>query len=155
VKGNPEDIFEALFETICGINTAETPLVTMSRRWVPWSAVGDGAMPAFFQMQSPGIEQAQRTHMGLNRYVLRASLFFYFAVSVADKDTPTSPALNAYYTAVDQILMPTIQSPSGNKQQLGGQVGIENAWIDGTVLFDEGLVNPPALLVFPIAILTG
>jgi hypothetical protein len=157
MKNNAEQIFEALFELVAGIGepvngvASATPLATSSRRWRAWSTVGSAEMPAFFQMQTPGIKQVQTGHLGLTKYQLKAALFFYFAVNVDDTADATSPTLNAYYAAVDAALQPTIAG--GWKQQLGGLV--ENCWIDGDVLFDEGLITPPAMLVFPITILTG
>jgi hypothetical protein len=63
--------------------------------------------------------------------------------------------LNAYFGAVDLVLQPTIGPWQGARQQLGGQVGIENCWIDGKVVFDSGEIEPPGALVFPISIITG
>src|ERR1700735_3061087 len=138
-----ETIYAALFNQICGINGPTTPLQTMSRRWRPWAEVGSAEMPAFFQMQVPGDSQDQKQVYGLTRYELQALLIFYFSVNTADITTVMSTVLNNYFTAIDNILKPDIRTPGGNKQQLGLLNGIENAWIKGTVIFDEGLTSPP------------
>lgn len=163
MRVDPETIYQALFNTICGINAPQaggapslTPLTTMSRRWRKWDQVGDELMPAFYQFQPPdGIKVDQVRQFGPGRYRLKADLYFYIAVSIGDLTTPTSPVLNAYFKAVDQILYPTIQSPGGARQQLGLGPGVEHCWIDGTVIFDEGLLNPPAILMVPITIISG
>jgi hypothetical protein len=150
-----ETIYAALFKQICGINSGTTPLNVMSRRWRHWSKVGSAEMPAFFQMQVPGETQDQKQVFGLTRYELNALLFFYFPVNDADINSPIAPTLNAYFDAVNNIMAPDIRTPGGNKQQLGLLNGIENAWIRGTVIMDEGLEVPPALLVVPISIVSG
>jgi hypothetical protein len=152
MKLDPETIFQALFKTICSVNSPATPLKTMSRKWRKWDDVGDAPMPAFYQMQMPFDTQDQKRVFGPTRYELQALLFFYFAVSTSDPQ-PISPTLNTYFKAIDVAMAPTIAM--GNKQNLGLGNGIENAWIRGTVAMDEGLVSPPAMLVIPVTVLTG
>jgi hypothetical protein len=168
MKATAEQIYQALFDLVCTINTPATPLATMSRRWRKWDESGI-LFPAFYQMQTPGINTGQERNprgFGLTRYELKAALFFYFEVDTGDTTTPISTTLNAYYNAIDLVLQPSIISAQAGinqkpnqmqsaRQQLGGQVGIEHCYIDGIVQFDEGLVNPPAMLVFPITIVTG
>ena len=151
-----EQIYEALFQNICQINTPATPLKTMGRRWIKWDQLGDVKLPAFYQRQRPdGIGVSQKV-FGASKYHLHAELWFYFATDVGNiNGPPTSPMLNNYFTAVDNIMRPTVQSAGGARQQLGLGIGIENAWIDGEVGMDEGLVAPPAILMIPITITTG
>lgn len=167
MKSTPEQIYAALFQQICTVNTPATPLEVMSRRWRKWDE-SSLVFPAFYQMEL-GIENSQEKSpkgFGPQRYTLKALLFFYFAVDIGDTTTPSSPTLNAYYTAIDDVMQPSIISAiaapnmkpnqmQSARQQLGGDVGIEHAYIDGVVQFDEGLVNPPAMLVVPITVLTG
>lgn len=174
MKSTAEDIYAALFQQICTINTpapgaavSQTPLNVMSRRWRKWDESGL-LFPAFYQMEL-GIDNSQEKSprgFGPQRYTLKALLFFYFEVDVADTINPISPTLNLYYNAIDLAMQPTIisgiagpnQKPNqmqSARQQLGGNVGIEHAYIDGVTQFDEGLVNPPAMLVVPITIISG
>jgi len=158
-----EAIYQALFETVCSINSPQpdkqpslTPLATMSRRWQKWDQIGDTAMPALFQMEPPdGIKISQIRTFGPSRYKLSASIWIYLPVDSGYLITPTSPKLNAYFNAIDAVLQPPIQSPGGARQQLGLGPAIEHCWIDGTVVFDEGLTSPPAILMFPVSILCG
>lgn len=158
-----ETIYNALFNTVCGINAPQpngqpslTPLVTMSRRWVKWDQIGDIPLPGLFQMQPPeGIGVSEKRQFGPKRYVLHAAIFIYLPVDSGNLNTPSSPQLNAYFKAIDDILGPTIQSPGGARQQLGLGPAIEEAAIDGNVIYDEGLVAPPAMLIFPITIICG
>jgi len=163
MRVNPEVAYNALFNQVCGINKNQanghpsfTPLRTMSRRWVKWDEIGDLPMPAFFQMQPPtGANASQVGKFGITKWHLKAELWFYFAVDVGDLHTPTSTVINNYLAAVDLILQPTIQSPGGARQQLGLGPGLENAWIDGTVITDEGIFTPPAILMVPVTMTMG
>lgn len=150
-----ENVYQALFDTICGINSSATPLKTMSRRWVQWTQIADIPMPAFYQRQFPGAKFSQAKIFGPTRYLYKAELWFYFATNVDDLDAVTSTQINNYLAAIDAILGPSIQSPGGARQQLGQGPKIEHAWIDGEVMMDEGLIVPPAILLVPVSILTG
>ena len=128
----------------------------MSRRWVEWSQIGDIPLPAFFQMQPPqGIKVTQARQFGPSKYEGHAYLWIYLASDSGNLQVPTSPMLNAYFAAIDAALQPSIQSPGGARQQLGLGPGLEHVWIDGAVLFDEGLTAPPAMLMVPITFLCG
>jgi hypothetical protein len=158
-----ETIYQALFNYVCGIGAplpggkpSLTPLVTKSRRWMKWDQLGDIPMPAFFQMQPPqGVNVSQSKIFGPSRYKLHADLWFYLPVDSGNLNTPTSPQLNNYFAAIDALFQPQLQSPGGARQQLGLGPSIEQCWIDGTVIFDEGLVTPPAVLLVPISIVCG
>ena len=153
-----EVIYQALFNLVCTIATPQstTPLITKSRRWKKWDQIGDIPMPAFYQMEpSGGISVSQTKMFGPSRYKLHADLWFYLAVDTGNSSQPTSPILNAYFDAIDAVMQPTIQSPGGARQQLGLGPALEHAWIDGNVIFDEGLEVPPAALIVPVSILCG
>ncbi len=158
-----ETIYQALFELVGSIAAPQpgglaslTPLVTKSRRWQKWDQVGDEAMPAFFQMQPPqGIGISQQRTFGPSRYKLHADLWIYLAVDSGNLQAPTSPQLNNYFQAIDALFQPQIRSTGGARQQLGLGPAIEQCWIDGTVVYDEGLTSPPAILMFPISIVCG
>jgi hypothetical protein len=107
-------------------------------------------------MEPPdGIKTTQIRQFGPTRYQLHASLWIYLPVDSGNLQAPTSPALNAYFSAIDLVMQPTIQSPGGARQQLGLGPGVEHAWIDGQTIFDEGLTSPPAILNLPISIVCG
>ena len=160
----PETVYQTLFEFICQIAAPQsdgspslTPLQTKSRHWRPWDTVGSDAMPAFFQLQPPNaFRMSQNRAPGQHVYKLHASLFFYFAVDVDNFETTPSTTLNNYFTAIDNLLRPPIQSPGGSRQQIGLGPGVENVLVDGeNIVMDEGLINPPAILLVPLTILLG
>jgi len=150
-----ENVYQALFDKVCQINSSSTPLITSSRRWRSWENYGDIAMPAFYQRQFPGAKLSQVRTFGPTRYLYHAELWFYFATDVNDFETVTSTVINNYLAAVDAILAPDVRTPGGARQQLGLGPQIEHCWIDGSVIMDEGLVVPSAILLIPVSILTG
>lgn len=162
-----ETIYNAIFNQACSINSPTasgapslTPLLTMSRRWVEWSQIGDIPMPALYQMEPPDGINIVRGQRGIQKYELTAFLFLYLAVDSGNLTTPTSPNLNAYFDAVDRAFQSSIVALNGKpnmggRQQLGLGPALEEVWIDGRVTFDEGLVAPPAMLVFKIKAICG
>ena len=162
-----ETIYQAIFAQACSINTPKaggapslTPLATMSRRWVHWDQAGDYPMPALYQMEPPDGINFVRPQRGVIKYELTAFLYFYFAVDSGNLNIPFSPTLNAYFNAVDLAFQPSIEALNGKpnqggRQQLGLGPGIEECWIDGRVVFDEGLLAPPGLLKFTVKAICG
>lgn len=162
-----EIIYQAVFDVACSINAPQngqpslTPFTTMTRRWVKWDQVGDEAMPWLGQMQPPnGIKISEVRQFGPRKYLLSTEIWIYLAVDSGNLNVPNSPRLNAYFNAIDAAFQPSILAWNGipnqsGRQQLGLGPGIEHCWIDGTVVFDEGLLEPPAILKFPISVLCG
>lgn len=146
-----EEIFAALFALAQTANTQATPFAVMSRRFIPWSERTNLEAAELYQIQ---LEQpaSQAVHFGLTKWTLKALWVGYFPVNTDDLATPTSPTLNIYMDALEAALRgPQTATP---KQTLGGLVN--NAFIDGTVLIDEGLNSgPPALISIPITINVG
>ena len=162
-----ETVYQAIFAQACSINTPQangnpslTPLITMSRRWIEWSQIGDIPMPALYQMEPPDGINLVRGQRGVIKYELTAFIFIYFAVDSGNLNTPFSPVLNAYFNAVDLAFQPSIvalngKPNQGGRQQLGLGPALEEVWIDGRVVFDEGLVAPPGMLVFRVKAICG
>lgn len=144
-----EEIFAALFALAQTANTQATPFAVMSRRFIPWAQRENLEAPELYQLQleQPG---TQKGHFALTTWNLKALWVCYFPVNTDDLTTPTSPTLNNYMDALEAA----IKAPPSRKQNLGGLV--ENAYIDGQVLIDEGLNSgPPALISIPITINVG
>jgi len=162
-----ETIYQAIFDQACSINASRvggapslTPLTTMSRRWVHWDQAGDVPMPALYQLEPPNGINIVRGQRGIRKYEISAFLFIYFAVDSGNQINPTSPTLNNYFNAIDDAFEPSIialngKPNQGGRQQLGLGPALEECWIDGQVIFDEGLLSPPGLLKFNIKAICG
>ena len=117
-------------------------------------------MPALFQMEPPDGINIVRGQRGIRKYELTAFLFIYLAVDSGNLSTPISPSLNAYFNAIDAAFEPTIVAINGQPQQSGRQQlglgpSVEEVWLDGRAVFDEGLLAPPALLKFTVKAICG
>jgi hypothetical protein len=143
-----EPIYDALFALAQNANTTQTPFTIMSRRWIAWDQMSAEQSPALFQMQGmPKVEGAVR---GLPVFRLPVDWYVYLSTDPTDLNTPTSPPLNNYLTALINAVLPKIQ---GQKQTLGGLV--ESVYIDGEIVLDEGVITSPAVIKIPLVILTG
>jgi hypothetical protein len=143
-----EPIYAALFALGYAAASTATPITSASRRWIAWDQMTAEQSPAFFQREpSFAISGGVR---GLPKFEFKAEWYLYLTTDPGDLTTVTSTPLNNYATALVNAIMPSIQ---GTKQTLGGLV--ENAYIDGRVIVDEGLVSSPAVLFIPITILAG
>lgn len=143
-----EPIYAALFAIGSSIHGSSTPLTTMSRRWVSWDQMAPELSPAFYQRQPPfDVAGGAR---GIPKFELKAEWYVYLATDPTDFSTVTATALNNYVTALITALQGSLP---GAKQTLGGLV--ENAYVDGKVILDEGLISSPAVALIPITILTG
>lgn len=161
-----ETIYNAMFNQTCSINNtlpsgqpSLTPFAYMSRRWQHWDQIGDIPMPALFQLEPSDSVSIVRGQRGIQKYEITAFQFIYLAVDSGNLNTPMSPTLNAYFNAVDSAFQSSItgiqgQPQQSGRQQLGLGPGLEECWISN-VSFDEGLVAPPAMLVFKIKATCG
>lgn len=154
-----EEIFAALFALAQTANTQATPFAAMSRRFIPWSERSDLEAAELYQLQ---LEQpaSQATHFGLTKWNMKALWVVYLPVNTDDLVTATSPSLNNYMDALEAVL----RGPQNAqvKQTLRTVINgvavdlVNNAYIDGSVLIDEGLNSgPPALISIPITINVG
>jgi hypothetical protein len=162
-----ETVYRAIFAQACSINApqangnpSQTPLITMSRRWVHWDQVGDIPMPALYQLQPADGIRLVHGERGITKYELTAFLFLYFAVDSGNLNASASPLLNSYFNAMDLAFQPSLialngKPNMGGRQQLGLGPALEECWIDGRVPFDEGLLAPPAMLVFTVKAICG
>jgi hypothetical protein len=143
-----EPIYAAIFALAQAANTQATPFSTMSRRWVSWDQTNPEQCPALFQLQrSPKLD---RRASGVPRISLPVDWYVYLPSDPADLVTVTSTVINNYMTALLNAILPTLQ---GDKQTLGGLV--YDAYVDGDITLDEGLLSSPAVFRVPIIALTG
>jgi hypothetical protein len=150
-----EEIYQALFTLVCGMNTAQTPFNLMSRRWQSWATVPANSLPALFQQEL--IEEADQHKLGgVTRWRLKPIIWIYLPVDET-LNAVQSTIMNNYKDALDLIMQagpaPTYPGawPGGAVQSLGGLV--MNAFIEGPSVMDEGLVSPPAILKTNITII--
>lgn len=143
-----EPIYAALFALAQAANTSDTPFTIMSRRWIAWDQMTAEQSPALFQLQGPApVEGAVR---GLPKFSLQVDWYVYLSTDPTDLNTPTSPPLNNYLTALINAVLPKLQ---GQKQILGGLAA--DVYIDGDIILDEGVISSPAVIKIPLIILTG
>jgi hypothetical protein len=146
-----EEIFAALFAQAQLASTATTPFAVLSRRYVPFSERTDLEDAELYQVELNQTGK-QTGHFGLTKWDMKALWVCYFPVDTDDLKTLTSPTLNNYLDALEAAMQPV--TGAGPKQTLGGLVN--NAFIDGDVIIDEGLNSgPPALISIPITINVG
>lgn len=143
-----EPIMAALFALAQSVNSPATPFKIMSRRFRHFNDVKPEEMPAFFQMQFPGIK-TERGERGIPVKKRRAYWAVYLPKSQGLNDV-VSPLMNQYYDALSNVLLPG--GPQG-RQTLGGLC--INAYEDGMGLADEGLLTTPSMILIPITILNG
>jgi hypothetical protein len=143
-----EPAAQALFKMAESTNSPANPYKVMSRRWRHFKDVSPNDMPALFQYQLPGftVEKGARS---LPVFRFRFYWMVYLPVS-AGMNSPTSPVINNYMTALIKALLPT---PTMPRNTLGNLV--YDCYIDGQGLMDEGLLQTPSLIGLPITILTG
>lgn len=143
-----EPIYAALFAVAQSAKSDAIPFTTMSRRWIAWDQMASEQSPALFQRQPP--LDVQGGARGLPKFELKAEWYIYLATDPSDLSTVTATALNNYVTALISALQGSIP---GQQQTLGGLV--QNAYVDGQIVLDEGLISSPAVALIPITILTG
>ena len=145
-----EPIFKALFDLLSTAVPAGSPqFVTKGRRLRIWDEVDAADQPALFLVQGPMV--ASQQHFGLTKWEMKATAWIYFRAE-ASPDPAYYPAktINDYVDAVEAALTP---DPLGPTQTLGKLV--VHCWIDGPVVFDEGVTDGQAVIVIPVTVLTA
>jgi hypothetical protein len=138
---NREAIYKALYAKLQRIDGIRD----IGRRLKPWTDVLE--FPAVFLAQ--GNEQNIKGGRGLpNKYELSPSIYLYVKVEVGEIP---GPVLNEFLDSITQALKPA--EGAENKQTLGGLV--EDCWIDGQVITDEGTLGEMAVAVIPIKIVVA
>lgn len=143
---NPEAIATALFNLLVSQNAFT--FNTTSRRGSIWSNVPPASQP-YMALIERGAAGVQNSAIGLQKWTLRFLVLVYLRT---DADPITIPAtqINAALLAIANIMN---SSPIGGKQTLGGLVN--NAWIDGEVLIDTGIIDQQCALIIPISVECG
>lgn len=139
---NRENIYASLFgliQTVPGVSN-------ISRKLTHW---GDcPQFPALYLHQKG--ESVRKSGRRLpSIHTMSCEVYVY--VRVGDGDLSAS-ALNALTDLVSAAIAPAHPSVL-NQQTLGGQV--EDCWIDGEIVTDEGTLGNIGVAIIPISILVG
>jgi hypothetical protein len=148
---NPrEAISEALFTQLQkanGTGAGQFNFQSFERGLKSWGSVPAANQPAAFLVKWK--ESLTQVNLGLTVYVLDYLLVIYLQV---DPSTGTvgETTCNAILDALDLALQ---SKPPYEKQSLGGLV--INAWIEGEVMIDTGILDQQAAIFVPIKVRTG
>lgn len=123
------------------------PFKLVSRQPQPWTNLDAGNLPALFQWERG--ETEKQTTYGLGRWTAKVAWMVLFQPSQNASDVVAS-RMNPVLDALEASLLADVP---GQKQTLGGLV--ENAWIDGEVIKELGVLSTIAALVIPITVITG
>jgi hypothetical protein len=135
---NRETIWQGVFAFLQNL----APFLETGRTVKHWDNCDN--FPALFMEQ--GAETVTKTGRGLPQsYTMTADIYLY--VRNESNGTP-APQVNALLDAVDAALKPT--TPDG-RVTLGGLV--HDAWIEGQIARDEGVLGQIGVAVVPLKIL--
>lgn len=173
-----EQVYAALFQLLLTANDQlpdELKFVTTGRKLLAWTDVPEPNQPAMFLKQGPqeGF-QGQPKHAstvyttGLPTWIWTCNVWIYFRLDAANLQQPVVPdqIVNAYIDAIEKVITGVPGQPGqynyavgGNLQTLasvnGGVPLVFNTWFDGTVNFDDGLLDNQGVISIPISILIG
>ncbi len=145
IRFNPEAIANALFILLGQANYA---FASMDRRGhLPQNTV-IANQPHLCLVQVSGTA-VQDTAIGLTKWRLEFWVLVYIRVD-ANPSTVPATAWNAALQAIANVMSSV---PPGERQTLGGIVN--NAWIDGELLFRGGIEDEQTSMKIPIIVETG
>ncbi len=157
---NLEPLYAALFAFLSGIVDAEgVPVFRHTTRILqPWSNFTDEMQPTLCQTQLDE-DESERGPMGPARLECRAGVTIWY--KFGEPPALSSPQANLLIGYVRQALKATqigpdgkfYPKPIGSKQTLGGKV--ENCYIKGRVVIDEGVLDHQGCVFIPIVFIMG
>lgn len=123
---------------------------TTARKGRIWTEVPDAAQPAMFLFQIG--EVGSQKNYGLYKWHLHFWCLIYLKADASDADAGTTveTTINNVLDAIEKALQPVI----GTINTLGLR-GITNAWIDGQVSIDTGVLDQQCAIVIPITVEAG
>ena len=142
---NPEVIANALFILL---GQANYPFASMDRRGHLPQNTTIANQPHMCMVQVSGTA-VQDTAIGLTKWRLEFWVLVYIRVD-ANPSTVPATAWNAALLAIANVMQSV---PPGERQTLGGLVN--NAWIDGELLFRGGIEDEQTSMKIPIMVETG
>ncbi len=143
---DPEKIAVALFTLLSSITSFT--FVTFDRHGQLPINVPPPNQP-YLGLVELGMSQVENQAQGLEKWLLHFRVLVYIR---ADATPSTIPAteINAALKAVVEIMR---SSPMAERQTLGGIV--DNAWIEGEILMDTGILDQQCALLIPIIVDCG
>jgi hypothetical protein len=144
-----EAVAAALFTQLAGTKIGGvSPFNTTGRRARIWSDLSPGDQPAMFLIHT-GEQAVQNQAPGLTKWMLHFEVLIYARVDPSPSSTPDT-FINAILDALDAQMQTT---PPGERQTLGGV--IYNAWIEGQIFIDTGILDQQIAILVPIRVMTG
>lgn len=113
-----------------------------------YATTGIENQPALFLIPFGG-QTTQDQAFGIMKYLLEYSVLVYTRAEEGSKKIPQT-LLNQCWAAVDTALR---GKPPGQKQTLDGLV--ENAWIEGQITMQPGILDQQCALEIPIRAITA
>lgn len=151
-----EDVAVALFNRLKGVQFLGPDGQTLvgfqstSRKGQMWDNVPPANQPSLmlFQVAEEG---TQKQAIGLYKWTIKFWCLIYLRADATDADSGATveTQINSILDAIEKAMQPII----GEKQTLGGLVN--NAWIEGDVVVDTGIIDQQCAIVIPILAQTG
>ena len=129
-----------------GTSVPQIPFKLFIREGIMWDKLSGQQPAAELIKVSEGWAQ---NALGLPKYVLHYWLLVY-AKSQGLENTPDETFINQCLDAFDAAMAP---KPPYQKQTLGNLVN--NAWIEGDVMVDQGILDQQMAIVIPVKVETG
>jgi hypothetical protein len=145
ISFDPEVIANALF---IRLGQTSYPFKAMDRRGKIWANVNASDQP-YLALIERGGTGVQNEAIGLQKWTLHFLVLVYIQAD-ANPSTIPATAINAAFKAIASIMN---SSPMGERQTLGGIVN--NAWINGEVMIDTGILDQQCALLIPVDVETG
>ncbi|HVI09584.1 MAG TPA: hypothetical protein VND65_14945 [Candidatus Binatia bacterium] len=140
----PETIEAALFALL---QTSTYPFQTYDRRGQLPENVPAANQP-YLGLVHIGDAQVENQAQGLEKWLLHFRALVYIRADAVSSGVPATE-MNKALQAIVQVM----RTPTAERQTLGGLV--DNAWIEGTVLRDTGILDQQCALLIPIVVDTG
>lgn len=121
------------------------PWKKTDRRGHLWSNVETTEQPAMFLI-CPGNSLTQEMR-GMTRYKVSYTCLIYAHVDPSPKGAPPADLIDQILDAVDAAMQPI----AGEANTLNGLV--QNAWIEGEIFIDSGILDNQIAIVIPIRVL--
>lgn len=142
----PETIEAALFALL---QMASYPFQTYDRRGQLPENVPAANQP-YLGLVHIGDQQVENQAQGLEKWLMHFRVLVYIRADAVSSGVPATE-MNKALQAIVQVMRSS--PPIGERQTLGGLV--DNAWIEGTVLRDTGILDQQCALLIPLVVDTG
>jgi len=139
--------FEALLASVTGI-VPFGAVKTVTRVWQSWEQVAQIAQPAIVIVEPREKETARRGQQP--SLSLQTLLVCYIQCDPKDTVNPPNTRVNSFLKAIRTALLPQGSDIALNAQTLGGLVS--NAFIDGEIVKDAGILDDQGSLMVPVSL---